>query len=571
MGRVRTLLFSVAILLPALVLAVLSWRSLRQEESQRAQEVRGRAAASLRAFLLELEAELREVRDRSTFEGAETCEIGKPTAEPLLPQSLEERIRRESPDLLSTYERAVELEYSGRSEACGLYRSLEAEVESPATRAALLHSRARASARVGRTEEAKSAYEKLACEDGASESGIPYAILARARILELAPSAEGTAEFVRLLTGLDGHARVLLLRDLKGVPPGALESARARAALEDACAQGETADRLVRFGDRLFFFVFRGSVAAAVPLAQFPRSRRQEEGIAFVIEGFDIPARGELLHRETSTEFPSLSVSARLVDPTRVQTPRGRLFLNAALLICLLAALGFGIVSMFRSVRGELRLAKLKSDFVSGVSHELKTPLTSIRMFAEMLESGRAPDIAEYHRLIHQESLRLSRLVENVLDFARIEEGRKTFAFSERSLNDLAASAGRGFRREGVDLELKLPPEPVVARVDGDAVVGAILNLLENAVKYGGGKIELELTVGGKISVRDHGPGIPPGERERIFDKFYRGASAQSGPTGGAGLGLYLVRHTMAAHGGSVSVESEVGEGSRFTLKFPLS
>jgi len=233
---------------------------------------------------------------------------------------------------------------------------------------------------------------------------------------------------------------------------------------------------------------------------------------------------------------------------------------------------------MLRTVRSEWRLAKQKSDFVSGVSHDLRTPLTSIRMFAEMLESGRETDESqrrEYHRLIHRESVRLSRLVENVLDFSRIEEGRKTFTFQNTSLKDVIASAAETFRFcvEGLDLTVGLPEDPLPARVDPDAIVAAILNLLDNAVKYGGGKIDLSLVRRGElavISVEDSGPGIPAEERGRIFEKFFRGSSAVAGPAGGAGLGLALVRFTVQAHGGSVSVESEAGKGSRFLFTVPL-
>lgn len=591
MRRRRILVLAAAVVAPALVLAALSWRSLRQERDERRGEIATLADASARSLVRDLDLELKEVRGRGFTPAVRASEVLAPAG-----LSLEERVRRESPELLGPLADAEDLELApGRaSEASDRYARLAGQVESPATRAGLLHARARAALRGGRADAARPVLEELARESGlvSGESGIPYGLLARARLAALEPSPEKVEAFVRTLeaSGLPGHARALLLRDLmeharlpREPLRRALAEARGLEAVEEALSHGDAPRDDFRVFEGLpYVLAFADGGGAALALGEFPRTPPPRlAGVAFEIEGIPPTPAGEVLARRTSAAHPSLAVAARLSDPSRLEPAPARVALTAGLVACLLAALLLGIGGMLRTVRQELAVAQLKSDIVSGVSHELKTPLTSIRMFAEMLEGGRVADEGkkrEYHRLIHRESVRLSRLVENVLDFARIEEGRKTFTFQERPLNDAVRSAADAFRAQvdGQDLRLRaeIPAEPIVARIDADALVGAVLNLLDNAAKYGGSPREVELRLArrgdrAEVSVGDNGPGIAPGERGRIFDRFYRGAAARSGPAGGAGLGLTIVRHAIEAHGGSVSVESEVGKGSRFILTLP--
>ena len=224
----------------------------------------------------------------------------------------------------------------------------------------------------------------------------------------------------------------------------------------------------------------------------------------------------------------------------------------------------------------------MRSNFVSAVSHELKTPLAAIRMFAETLRMGRPAEPEaknEYLDTIVNESERLTRLLNNVLDFSKIEQGKKSYRREPRCLAEIVQSATRamGYPAEQqqfrlhVHLEDGIPP----VSVDRDAIEQAILNLLANAMKYSGGSRDIDLRLKSTdgqavIEVEDRGVGIEPDERKRIFEQFYRVATSGNQRIPGTGLGLTLVRHIVEGHGGDVTVESTVGRGSTFAIHLPL-
>jgi len=253
----------------------------------------------------------------------------------------------------------------------------------------------------------------------------------------------------------------------------------------------------------------------------------------------------------------------------------------------LAVALGLGLLAMIRGAARARELAQLKSDFVSTVSHELKTPLTSIRMFAEMLEQGvaqgDADKMARYHHVIVQESQRLGLLIANLLDYSQIERGTRRYAPSRENIDKLARlavttfdtlrDADKGARNP---IEIEVSPEAMQAEVevDRDVVVQAVLNLLANAQKYGGDDKAIEINVAADdlsatIAVRDHGPGIPAHEQIRIFREFYRAPEAYRSGIEGTGLGLALVKRHIEALGGTVEVASTVGQGATFTIRLP--
>ncbi|HEY0193179.1 MAG TPA: HAMP domain-containing sensor histidine kinase [Kofleriaceae bacterium] len=253
----------------------------------------------------------------------------------------------------------------------------------------------------------------------------------------------------------------------------------------------------------------------------------------------------------------------------------------------LVVALALGLLAMIRGAARARELARLKSDFVSTVSHELKTPLTSIRMFAEMLEQGVAQGdpakMARYHGVIVQESQRLGLLIANLLDYAQIEKGTRRYTWARQGVAELARHAAATFEtlrdpeRAGRNpLVIDVSPEAMAAEieVDRDVVIGAVMNLLANAAKYGGAARPIELAIaadaaGASIAVRDHGPGIPPAEQARIFREFYRAPEAYHSGVEGTGLGLALVKRHIEALGGRVDVASVVGEGATFTIRLP--
>ena len=291
----------------------------------------------------------------------------------------------------------------------------------------------------------------------------------------------------------------------------------------------------------------------------------------------DAASDGELL----GPNFPGLRVRFSEGGALASRWNLQRSFYLVTVLLVLSVTL-FGAYLVWRDVRRELRLAALRSQFVSGVSHELKTPLTAIRMFAETLRMGRLADPelrTEYLDTIINESERLSRLLNNVLDFSKIEQGKKTYRPEPNSLAEIVHAAARAMQYplEQAEFELHLHVEDGMppVRVDRDAIEQAILNLLTNAMKYSGDSREIELRLrkeNGRalIEVADHGVGIEPEEQTRIFERFYRAPTPENQQVPGTGLGLTLVEHIAKAHGGSVAVKSTLAEGSTFTLDLPL-
>jgi len=264
------------------------------------------------------------------------------------------------------------------------------------------------------------------------------------------------------------------------------------------------------------------------------------------------------------------------------QTVRRQVMLFTFALGVLLVVILAGSVTTYRLMRRESEVARLKADFVANVSHDLKTPLSVIRMFGETLEMGRVTDQAtrdEYYRIITRESERLSRLIDNVLDFSRIEGGRRTYERARapveplvrESLEPFAYPLAQGGFKVEADIAADLPD----VMMDTAAVGQALSNLIDNAIKYSGARKAVRVSasmVGGELAlaVADEGIGIPPAEHARIFEKFYRVGRSDTQGRRGSGVGLALVRHVAEAHGGRVTVESRPGEGSRFTIFLPV-
>lgn len=294
-----------------------------------------------------------------------------------------------------------------------------------------------------------------------------------------------------------------------------------------------------------------------------PKDDRVRRHLDFVFTDWTIALQGELASPE--------------------QWARTNFYFNVTVSVALAVVLVGGVIVTLRTTLREMRLSAMKNEFVSNVSHELRTPLSSIRVFGEFLRRGRVTDpdkIREYGGHIETESRRLTQLINNILDFSRIESGRRVYTFERVDLEELLTETLSTFavrlRSSGLELEYEGPGGPL-PEIEGDrnALDRAVANLLDNAVKYsdGGRRIVVRLENGGaeaRIAVIDEGVGIPKEEHERIFERFHRVSTGLVHDVKGTGLGLSLVRHIVEAHGGSVSVESEVGRGSTFTLRLPL-
>ena len=258
-----------------------------------------------------------------------------------------------------------------------------------------------------------------------------------------------------------------------------------------------------------------------------------------------------------------------------------RSFYLIALFLVLCVTL-FGAYFLFRDVGRELQMAEMRSQFIASVSHELKTPLTAIRIFAETLRMGRLKDSQakrEYLDTIVNESHRLTRLLNNVLDFSKIEKGNRTYRREQACLSEIVNAAVQAtqypLKQQDFHLNVNMEDELPDVCVDQDAIGQAILNLLSNAMKYSGESRRIDLRVQKRaghavIEVTDQGIGIDPAQQKRIFEKFYRVPSEQNQRIPGTGLGLALVFHIVKAHDGHVEVRSVLGKGSTFSIHLPL-
>jgi len=253
-----------------------------------------------------------------------------------------------------------------------------------------------------------------------------------------------------------------------------------------------------------------------------------------------------------------------------------------ALMIVLALAMGLGVFLVAGAAAREVRVAELKSNFVASVSHDLKTPLALIQLFAETLELGRVrtPErAAHYYQVINGESKKLTRLIENILDFSRMEAGLRPYRMEpadlSESVNKVLARMETQFSQGQFTVTAKVDTDLPRVLADEGAAEQAVENLLANAMKYSGDAKQIEIVarrVNGHIviSVTDHGIGISRREQGRIFRKFYRVQQELGGGPQGTGLGLAIVDHTMRGHGGFVRVESEPERGSTFSLHFPI-
>jgi signal transduction histidine kinase len=327
-------------------------------------------------------------------------------------------------------------------------------------------------------------------------------------------------------------------------------------------------------------------------LTEIMQTTVSSEGINWTIRGkdgetilnsTDTPTGSKTIESDFTGNFPDWTLEFYQAEPrildAFLSSRRGVYFYMFVLIAGILV---FGLILTIRTLTREMELSRMKSDFVSTVSHEFKSPLTSIRQIAEMLHAGRVPSEErrkKYYDVLLEQSERLSLLTENVLSFAKMEEGKREFVFARVDLGtllrDIVSATQDRLGSEGIkietDIEKSLPP----IMADGAAVTQAFNNLIDNAVKYSvhSKKVIVRAFIEeGSVVVQvvDFGQGIQKEDIDKIFDRFYRGGDELTRTVKGSGLGLTLVKQIVEAHRGSVQVESEPDKGSVFTVRLPL-
>lgn len=606
----RVLLFLGAIVAACLVLVALGVRMIGQERqlrAKRAEEERQRRVAQVRQELLSrLERLKLGLAVTSSGRLPETVVlVGGVHDERLLlpwdtnPNAQHFRQWIESPLFASLMRQAAREEFiTGKPDAAvRLYRQALASASQPAARSYARLSLASVLTKLGKREEGFLEYRRIleSPPDMVDEHGIPLALYAAPPLLNAGMQQKETLALIHEC--LDRSDRL---------PPAALhlmhdqaEKLKAKDVIDklaDLICDREQAEALQRDFSRIQLLATQEPepvwVAYGEPiwLVGFTTWPGSTDAVAIVVRAREILAEGdafaypvELAGAEEGEplgkHFPGLRVTVPEIMEGNGTLRPAFLLISLGVVITLTLLAGY---LLLRDVRRELRLAEMRSQFVSAVSHELKTPLTAIRVFAESMrinEDMERPTQQEYLDIILQESGRLGKLVDNVLEFAKVEHGRKDYQMRPVSLVEAVEAAARimkypleqaGFRLD-LDLDPDLPPVPA----DRDAIEQAVLNLLNNAIKYSGESRDVALRLfrdGGQavIQVIDHGIGIPQENQKRIFEKFYRVPSSENCHIAGAGLGLTLVEHIAKAHGGRIEVESKPGEGSTFTMRLPL-
>jgi signal transduction histidine kinase len=324
-------------------------------------------------------------------------------------------------------------------------------------------------------------------------------------------------------------------------------------------------------------------------LVRAPESVASDAAVALINDGGMIVAGANapflpFVVSEVGYVLPHWKIAVSLRDPQSLSRSAGTLKLMLLLIVVvMIAAIALGSFLIVSDLRRQLTLARQKTDFVSNVSHELKTPLTSIRMFSELLAEGKVADEAErrhFLQIIGSETARLSRLINNVLDFARMERGEKNYRLVPCDLKRVVRTTVDSYRPQlkanGFSVAVELPEPEVEVRGDCDALAQVIVNLLSNAEKYSSGAKEITVQLrslpdGAEVRILDRGPGVPRGAEERIFEQFYRADDSLSSGIQGSGLGLTLARQIARAHGGDILYKPRTGGGSCFVLMLPLA
>jgi len=516
--------------------------------------------------------------------------------------------------------------------AATLYGQAARQTHNKRDRARCLYNRGRALDRAGQTREAESVWQPLVEERGRDLYGFRIGDLARLQLGQARTKrepTEGQADLRALADailadsweiGRGGEAAVA--RRTIELLPTSDWTARARGRVDERSSQLYWAERLLPELDRegargrllraeTGSFVYRRTDTALWAMTwtesdqyafglDFDRLLDRTRDYAKAVGGPDGDIRATLVGPDAAPPpetlaraslAPWLQGWAVVVGP---RDPQGLAAQQAdqrrrgfGIIVFSIAMIGVGSVLSARLVRRELETARDKSDFAAHVSHELRSPITQIRLKAEALQLGLATDDlarARHYDVILRESERLSRLVDNILDFSAIEKGQKRYTFRRGDISLTVArcveAARVAMETRVMQIDLELPDDLPAIWHDSDAVSQVVINLLSNAAKYGqeAGWIGVTVRVIGTekneeicVSVEDRGIGIAPAEQKQVFDQYYRSSDPLARRKKGTGLGLTIVRYIMEAHGGRVGIDSRQGVGTTFSLHFPLA
>lgn len=501
----------------------------------------------------------------------------------------------------------LEFQQAAPGRAIEAYRRL-AESTIPAVRAGALVRLARVLRKTKQVAEARAAY--LRVKDGevgdARVGGVPAGLIARHALSEFSGSTADAAllkqDLLRgrwpLTRGQFEYYRSEAARlsgDDAAVPPAATAISDVVAQnwqliSQDDAPRGQTT---VWVDDHPWFLIWRSVPGRKAVLIVRPESLLIAAFATRDVDSAAVDGEGRVVAgRRSANGYAAVRTSAETHLPwtlymssPQFPSAAGMVARQRFLLLVVTLTISFLIAGAYfiaRAIRGDLAVARMQSDFVSAVSHEFRSPLTSIRQLSELLASDRVPSEGRrhvYYETLLRESIRLQRLVEALLNFGRMEAGVRRYRFELLDTAALVArvaaefepqisASGRHIRIDGCEDACKI-------HVDPEALSVALRNLVDNALKYAPDCPTIEVQWGIEraqvaISVRDSGPGIPASEKRAIFQKFIRGSAAEAANVKGSGVGLAMVHHIVAAHGGNVTLASEPGAGSVFTILLPL-